>query len=57
MSAMEKIKALEYLIKNNVHTDEWRGAGMYVAIEKMMKYKGEITEKYLNKLLKEADEF
>jgi hypothetical protein len=53
---MEKIDALEYLIKNNVYGNEWQGAGMYEIIVKMMKHEGKLTKEYLDKLLKEAED-
>ena len=51
-----KIRALEYLIMHNVYGNEWQGAGMYESIEEMMKHKGKITQKYLDNLLKEAED-
>lgn len=53
---MDKIHALEYLIENSVYGNEWQGAGMYEIIVKMMKYQGIIKQKYLNRLLKEAED-
>lgn len=52
-----KYKAVKYLIKHNVYSDEWTGAGMYEAIVKLYNYKGIITRAYLDNLLKEASEF
>jgi hypothetical protein len=30
MEQMTKIEALEYLVKNEIHTSEWKGAAMYL---------------------------
>ena len=55
-SVMSKISAIKFLIKNSVYGNEWQGAGMYEAVEKMMEYKGRITAHYLIELLKEAED-
>lgn len=31
-----RIGAINYLVKNSVYTNEWTGAGMYEAIEKIV---------------------
>ena len=54
---MNKLKAIEYLVGNSVYEEEWSGAGMWQAVEEVMKYKKPITEKYLDLLLKKAEEF
>lgn len=56
-----KIGAINYLVKNNVYTSEWSGAGMYEAVVKVLQFqskfsttKGNFTKKYLDSLLEEA---
>lgn len=39
------------------HADEWSGAGMWEAVEKVINYDGNPTTEYLDKLLKQAEEF
>lgn len=54
-----KIGAISYLVKNNVYTGEWTGAGMYNAIVKIVESpkNARFKKEYLNELLKEASEF
>jgi hypothetical protein len=53
-----KMSALIYLVKNSVYNDEWSGAGMYEAIEKIITSEVKFFNKnYLDSLLKEAAEF
>lgn len=33
---MTKQKAIEYLVKNSVYSNEWQGAGMWEAVENVM---------------------
>ena len=55
---MNKIEALEYLVQNNEYHDEWSGAGMYHALETIIKSEESFfTQEYLDVLLKEASEF
>jgi hypothetical protein len=52
------MSALIYLVKNSVYNDEWSGAGMYEAIEKIITSEVKFFNKnYLDSLLKEAAEF
>ena len=52
---MTKLVAIKYLVKHNVYTDEWSGAGMYEAIEEVILYSPKnIAKRYLDKLLKQA---
>ena len=53
-----KLTAVEYLVQNNVYQDEWTGAGMYEAIEAIIKSEEkEFTKEYLDGLLKDASNF
>jgi len=52
-----KLTAIGYLISNTKYTDEWSGADMYEAIEKVYKKNETTFEKsYLDRLLIEAEE-
>lgn len=48
-----KIGAINYLVKNNVYTDEWSGTGMYEAIVKIVEApkKKRFSKTYLKSLL------
>lgn len=37
MEQLNKIQALEYLVDNEVHTSEWKGAAMYIRCRKIIK--------------------
>lgn len=51
-----KLEAIEYIVANSVYGNEWQGAGMYEAVEKIIKSrKLYFPEKYLQRLLKEAE--
>lgn len=54
-----KIGAINYLVKNEVYSDEWTGAGMYEAIVKIVKApkKFRFSNGYLNSLLENASKF
>lgn len=53
---MDQLEALEYLKKHSVYTDEWTGAGMWEAVEKVLDKKGwSVAE--LNALLEKAENF
>ena len=55
---MTKLQAIEYLNKHSVYTDEWTGAGMWEAVEKLMKStRTTFTKEYLDRLLKDANDF
>jgi hypothetical protein len=56
---MKKIGAIKYLVKNNVYSNEWTGAGMYEAIAKVVEApeKFGFSKDYLNNLLKKAKDF
>lgn len=51
-----KIGAINYVVKNNVYTSEWRGAGMYEIIVKIVEApkKFRFSKEYLKALLFEA---
>ena len=51
-----KLEAIEYLVEHNVYGNEWQGAGMWEIVCEMMMTKKAITEKYLNSLLKKAED-
>jgi hypothetical protein len=36
MKALNKTKALEYLVKNEIHTSEWQGTEMYLKCKKVI---------------------
>jgi hypothetical protein len=57
MKELSKIESIKYLIKNSVYGNEWQGAGMWEAVLEIMKRKYKITTKFLDKLLKEAEDF
>jgi hypothetical protein len=52
-----KLEAIQFLVQNSMYQDEWTGAGMWVAVERVMAHKGKITEKFLDRLLLGADNF
>ena len=55
---MDKFEAIGYLIENSVYDNEWRGAGMYQAIEDVYKStKANWSVEELKLKLKEAFEF
>lgn len=51
---MKKLEAIEYLSKNSEYNDEWSGAGMWEAVEEVLKKEGVISESWLCELLKKA---
>jgi hypothetical protein len=58
---MTKLKAIEYLVRHSVYTEERSGVGMWEAVEQVIWYQpksrltSKLTKKYLDKLLKEAE--
>lgn len=52
-----KIGAINYLVKHNVYSDEWSGAGMYEIITKIIEapQKTRFSKTYLDSLLEEAE--
>lgn len=55
---MNKLEAIEYLVQNEICSDEWAEAGMYTAISTIIKSEESFfTQEYLDVLLKEASEF
>lgn len=55
---MNKLEALNYLVENARYYDEWSGAGMYHAVENVIKSEEEdFSEDFLNQLLDEAENF
>lgn len=54
---MKKLKAIEYLVKNSVYSNEWTGAGMYEAILNTLDKKGNITTQWLDTELIKAANF
>ena len=58
MIEFNKIDALKYLVKNNVYSDEWSGAGMYHAVETVIISDEEFfTKESLDILLEVASNF
>ena len=58
MKEYNKKSALEYLVKNNVASDEWSSAGMYEALEVVILSKEDIFKQdYLDELLENASDF
>lgn len=58
MEKFNKIDALKYLVENSVYGDEWSGAGMYHAVENVIKSDDEFfTKDFLDSLLKDAANF
>ena len=53
---MTKLQAMEYLMEHNVYGNEWQGAGMWEATERVMRSRTPITIRWLTKLLKEAED-
>lgn len=52
-----KIEAIEYLVANSVYGNEWQGAGMYEAVERIIKSsKLFYYERDLKRFLKEAED-
>ena len=52
---MTKIEALEYLVKNEIHTSEWKGTAMYLKCRKVItSTKTFFTKCELDKMLKEV---
>ena len=53
---MSKIKALEYLVKNEIHTSEWKGTAMYHKCKKVITSTKTFFTKYeLDEMLKEVE--
>jgi hypothetical protein len=58
IKGMDQLEAIKYLIEHSVFGNEWQGAGMFTAVEKVMSHKGNyITKYFLDKLLKEAEDY
>ncbi len=54
---MNKLEAIEYLFENDKYTNEWTGAGMWEAVREVLGTKEPITKKWLDELLKTAENF
>ena len=53
---MTKIEALEYLVKNEIHTSEWEGTAMYLKCRKIITSSKAFFTKYeLDEMLKEVE--
>jgi len=53
-----RLTAIGYLVEHSAYVDEWTGAGMYEAIEKVVKASTTTFDKdYLDELLKAAEHF
>ena len=53
---MDKFEAIKYLKKYSVYGNEWQRTGMWEAVEQVLIHKGKITERWLKKLLKLAED-
>ena len=52
---LSKIQALEYLVENEIHTSEWKGAKMYLkCAEIITSTKTYFTKHDLDKMLKDV---
>ena len=56
---LSKFSAVKYIIKNEVYSDEWSGAGMYEALRTLVNNKTKLrfSTEYLNELLENAKKF
>lgn len=53
---MTKIEALAYLVKNEIHTSEWKGMAMYLRCRKIItSNKTFFTAYELDEMLKEVE--
>lgn len=53
---MNKIDALEYLVKNEIHTSEWKGTAMYIKCRKIItSTKNTFTKYELDEMLKDVE--
>ncbi len=53
---MTKIEAIEYLVKNEIHTSEWKGTAMYLKCKKVITSTKTFFNKYeLDEMLKEVE--
>lgn len=53
---MDKIEALQYLVKNERHYSEWQGVAMYLKCKIIItSKKTSFTKDELNKMLKEVE--
>ena len=51
-----RLEAIKYISKNSVYGNEWQGAGMWEAVEKILQsISAYFDEEYLNDLLREAE--
>ena len=51
-----RLEAIKYIWKNSVYGNEWQGAGMWEAVEKILQsISAYFDEEYLNDLLREAE--
>jgi hypothetical protein len=56
MEKMTKIEAIEYLVKNEIHTSEWKGTAMYLKCKKVITSTKTFFNKYeLDEMLKEVE--
>lgn len=51
MKKLTKLNAIKYLHDHSAYNDEWSGAGMWEAVEKVLKSRGEIDPHWLDELL------
>lgn len=51
---MDKLKAIQYLIKKGVNGSEWQQAGMWVAVTRVMETQETLTKAYLDRLIENA---
>jgi hypothetical protein len=53
---MNKLEALNYIIDNSDHSNEWVGAALYDSLSKIIKSKEEkFTKEYLDILIETAE--
>lgn len=53
---MTKIEALEFLVKNEIHTSEWKGTAMYLKCRMIItSTKTFFTKNELDEMLKEVE--
>jgi hypothetical protein len=56
MEQMTKIEALEFLVKNEIHTSEWKGTAMYLKCRMIItSTKTFFTKNELDEMLKEVE--
>lgn len=52
-----QLESIKYLVENSVYNDEWTGAGMWEAVEKVIKIPSNNTEGRLKSLIERARKF